>query len=87
MNKLLSVLLAAALVTPAFAADAPKPAAEAKTEVKAEANADAKPAAVKSSEVGQPVTPQSDAAYMKEVIAKAKADSDAAKAKAAESKK
>lgn len=85
MNKLLSVLLAAALVTPAFAADAPKAAAPAAAP--AAAAPAAAPAAGKSSVAGELVTPQSDKAAMKEIIAKAKVDSDAAKAKSAAGKK
>lgn len=89
MNKLLSVLIAAAFITPAFAADAPKTAAkpEAKAEAKAEVKADAKPEAKAESKAkagdasAQLVTPASDAAAMNEILAKMKA---AAKGKTAE---
>jgi len=54
MNKLLSVLIAAAFVSPVFAADAPK--AEVKPEAKAAAAS------------GQAVTPQEMAATMKQDI-------------------
>lgn len=66
MNKqLLSVLLAAAFVAPAFAADAPKP--EAKVAKVADTS-------------GQLVTPESDAAAMKAFIAQRKAEAIKAKA-------
>lgn len=68
MSKLLSVLIAAAFITPAFAADAPKPAAQAETKA-----ADAS---------GQLVTPASDAAAMKDAITKLKAAAAKSKAEA-----
>ncbi len=75
MKKLLPLLLSLALATPVFAADAAKPAAP------------AAPAQVKAPAVGEVVTPAGNDASMKEIIAKAKVDSDAAKAKAAGGKK
>ncbi len=60
MSKLFSVLIAAAFITPAFAADAPPPAAKPEMKV-----ADAS---------GQLVTPQSDAAALKAAIEKLRAE-------------
>ena len=73
MTKLLRVLLVAAFIPSAFAADA--------------ANADAAKEPVKAPAVGELVTPANDAAALREIIAQHKAESDAAKAKAAASGK
>ncbi len=78
MNKLLSALLAAAFITPAFAADTPKAAAPAATNTTEQ---------VKGPAVGEIVTPQGNQASLNELIAKHKQESDAAKAKAAPAKK
>ncbi|MBV2234630.1 MAG: hypothetical protein KUL75_03695 [Sterolibacterium sp.] len=73
MTKLLHALLVAALIpAAAFAAD--------------ETNADAAKEAVKAPAVGELVTPANDAAALRELIAQSKAESDAAKAKAAAGK-
>ncbi|MBP9219671.1 MAG: hypothetical protein KBD39_09035 [Sterolibacterium sp.] len=84
MNKLLPLLLSVCFVTSAWATDPAKPAA-----APAPAAASTAPAVavVKGPAVGELVTPAGDAAAMKEIIAKAKVDSDAAKAKAAGTKK
>lgn len=85
MNKLLPLLLSACFATSAWAADAAKPAAA----PAAAPVATVAPATdtVKGPAVGELVTPAGNAASMKEVIAKAKVDSDAAKAKAVGTKK
>lgn len=82
MKKLLPLLFSAAslvFVAPALATDAAKPTAA--------AAAPAAPAEAKTPAVGEAFTPAGNKAAMKEIIAKHKAESDAAKAKAAGGKK
>ncbi len=86
MKKLLPLLFSAAslvFVAPALATEAAKP-----TVAPAQAPAaPAAPAEAKTPAVGEAFTPAGNEAAMKEIIAKHKAESDAAKAKAAGGKK
>ena len=79
MKNLLPLLISAVFAAPALATETAKPAA-------APAVA-AAPAEAKTPAVGELVTPAGNTAAMKEIIAKRKTESDAAKAKAAGGKK
>lgn len=88
MNKLMTLLLAAALTTStaAYATDAAKPAATPAAHPAATPAATSAPAThaadVKGPAIGEAVTPQNDAAAMHEIIAKMHADDKAKKASA-----